>query len=280
MINLIVGDGKIAPGSCYLSDTPALAQHHGSQPDLFLSWTAIDLAAPSVDVIVYFHGFAVSGEKQAPLSDFVKVSGLDLMKGGESLADRKRPTIAIVPRGNASPEASPSTPFWPYRFPALFGGGADRLVADTLKAFASARKQQGGPDENIGCDRLILMGHSGGGKAVVGVLPGLATPADEVYLFDALYDDPRPALSNWIATLIGDYPAEDRRMCIRYLGGTAPLSKAVQAACATAVGGAPDAKQAGLRKCSVVEEAKGEHMEVPRRYARGLLATGDAAANV
>ena len=89
MINLIVGDGKIAPGSCYLSDTPALAQHHGSQPDLLLSWTAIDLAARSVDVILYFHGFAVSGEKQALLSDFVKVSGLDLMKGARFCRPQK-----------------------------------------------------------------------------------------------------------------------------------------------------------------------------------------------
>ena len=124
------------------------------------------------------------------------------------------------------------------------------------------------------------MGHSGGGKAVVGVPPGLAAPADEIYLFDALYDDPRPALADWIATVIREYPSNDRRMCIRYLGGTAPISKSVQAAATNAIAGSPASKQAGLRKCLVVEEAKGEHMEVPRRYGRGLLATGDAAANV
>ncbi len=155
MIDLHVSDGKVTPGSCYLRDTEALAHHDGSQPDLFLSWTAIDVAARSVDVVLYFHGFAISGKRQALLSDFVEVSGLDLMKGGKSLADRQTPR-----------------------------------------------------------------------------------------------------------------------------GGTAPISEAVQAAAANVIAGSPASKQAGLRKCLVVEKAKGEHMDVPRRYSRGLLSTGAAAANV
>ncbi len=281
MIDLHVSDGKVTPGSCYLRDTEALAHHDGSQPDLFLSWTAIDVAARSVDVVLYFHGFAISGKRQALLSDFVEVSGLDLMKGGKSLADRQTPTIAIVPRGHASPTPSSSTPYWPYSFPALVDGGADKLISDALKAFASARKQQSGlADDSLERDRLILMGHSGGGKGVVGTLPGLGTPADEIYLFDALYDDPRPALADWIATVIREYPSEDRRLWIGYRGGTAPISEAVQAAAANVIAGSPASKQAGLRKCLVVEKAKGEHMDVPRRYSRGLLSTGAAAANV
>ncbi len=51
----------LLPGETYLSDTPVLAAHAGTQPDLFLRWNRIPQAATSVDVIVFLHGFSQSG---------------------------------------------------------------------------------------------------------------------------------------------------------------------------------------------------------------------------
>ena len=266
MINLIVGDGKIAPGSCYLGGTPALAQHQGSEHDLFLSWTAIDVAAPSVDVILYFHGFALSGEQQALLSDFVKFSGLDLMKSRrepcrpQETDHRHRPA-----RQSQSRQASPSKP-WPYHFPALFGGGADKLISRRAGGFHVCKKQQGGPDESLERDRLILMGHSGGGKGVVGTLPGLAAPADEFYLFDALYEDRSRADRSLRASAV---PRRSRWT----LGGAIASVAAVRRRRGSAAAKRP-AAHARRR------ESRGRAHGRSRRYARGLLATGDAAANV
>ncbi len=51
----------LEPGETFLSDTPALAGHRGTQPDLFLRWNRIPDDATSVDVVVFLHGFSQSG---------------------------------------------------------------------------------------------------------------------------------------------------------------------------------------------------------------------------
>lgn len=278
-IDLSGANGRVAPGSCYLRDTPALNQHSGSQPDLFVSWTAVDAGTRTLDVILYFHGFAVDGEREALLSDFVDVSGLDPMKGGESLADRKRPTIAIVPRGNASPTRSPSTPYWPYSFPAVANGGATRLISDVLQSFSSASQPISGIAGALQLGRLIVMGHSGGRTGVIEVLKDRDHPPDEVYLFDALYGDPGSALSDWIAGVIGN-SSRHQRMWIGHLDGTAAISNRVRELCAAAIGRAPSGQQADLHERLRVVAVEGSHMGVPRRYARALLAVDDATPAV
>ena len=56
----ISGD-NVNPGEAYLDDTPVLRPHAGTQPDLFLRWNDIPLAAASVDVAVHLHGFSQQG---------------------------------------------------------------------------------------------------------------------------------------------------------------------------------------------------------------------------
>src|SRR5712672_4513612 len=86
-----VGD-NVAPGEGYLSDTPVLRSHAGTQPDLFLRWNEIPLSIAAVDVVVFLHGFSQEGRAMT-LADKVMRSGLDL-------TGRTRPTLALLPRGN------------------------------------------------------------------------------------------------------------------------------------------------------------------------------------
>src|SRR3974377_578253 len=142
----------VSPGEAYLDDTPVLRSHAGTQPDLFLRWNEIPLTASSVDVVVHLHGFSQHG-RAMPLAEKVVNSGLDL-------SGRKRPTIALLPRGN-------SLQYTWYDFPALLEGGIDRLVNYALQRFAQA----------VGCgalavDRFILAAHSGGGMPAVDVIAG------------------------------------------------------------------------------------------------------------
>src|ERR1700758_196721 len=155
-----VGD-SVAPGEAYLIDTPVLQPHAGTQPDLFLRWNEIPLAAASVDVLVYLHGFSQQGPAM-PLAEKVESSGLDL-------SGRKRPTIALLPRGNWLRYT------W-YDFPALLSGGSDRLVDYGLQRFARAIGRG-----TLAVDRLILAAHSGGGMPAVDVIAESRRPPDELF---------------------------------------------------------------------------------------------------
>src|SRR5438552_10890190 len=120
-LQVITAGDSVMSGEAYLSDTPVLAPHAGTQPDLFLRWNAIPLAASAVDVVVHLHGFSQQRETM-PLAEKVSGSGLDL-------AGRSRPTIALLPRGNWLRYT------W-YDFPALLGGGIDQLVDYGLQRLA------------------------------------------------------------------------------------------------------------------------------------------------
>src|SRR5215471_583781 len=134
-----------APGEIYLSDTPALRSHEGTQPDLFLRWNHIPASVDSVDVVIHLHGF--SQESRAmPLAEKVASSGLDLSR-------RTRPTLAMLPRGNWIRH-------YYYDFPALLSGGIDELIDYGLQCFAWATKAS----HPFAVDRVILTAHSGGGR--------------------------------------------------------------------------------------------------------------------
>src|SRR5882672_8963836 len=114
----------LAPGETYLSDTPVLAPHAGTQPDLFLRWNPIPAAAASVDVVVFLHGFSQSGGAM-PLSEKIERSGL-------IFAGRVRPILAMLPRGNWIRH-------YYYDFPALLDGGIDLLIAYGLHRLGEQR---------------------------------------------------------------------------------------------------------------------------------------------
>jgi hypothetical protein len=154
----------ILPGEAFLSDTPTLRGHAGTQPDLFLRWNAIPLAADSVDVVVHLHGFSQHGETM-PLAEKVPRSGLDL-------SGRTRPTLALLPRGNWIRHT------W-YDFPGMLDGGIDRLVDYAVERFGAGR--------GLTVDRFILSGHSGGGMPTIDAIAGARRKPDELFVFDGLY---------------------------------------------------------------------------------------------
>src|SRR5207245_4038472 len=163
----------VTPGEGYLADTPVLRSHAGTQPDLFLRWNEVPRAAAAIDVVVHLHGFSQQGGEM-PLSEKIRRSGLDL-------SSRKRPTLALLPRGNWIRHTY-------YDFPALLDGGIDRLVEYGVERFAAALGKPGG----LSIDRFILSAHSGGGMPAVDAIAGAKRPPDEVYIFDGLYGrDPR-----------------------------------------------------------------------------------------
>src|SRR5260370_10159126 len=159
----------IPPGEAYLADTPALRVHAGTQPDLFLRWNAIPLAATAIDVVVHLHGFSQQGGEM-PLAEKVPRNGLDL-------DGRTRPTLALLPRGNWLRHT------W-YDFPALLDGGLDRLVDDAVAQFAQGR--------SLAVDRFILTAHSGAAMPAIDAPAGAGPKPDHLHIFDGLYGrDPR-----------------------------------------------------------------------------------------
>src|SRR5260221_4715925 len=164
-LRLALADDSLLPGKAYLAETPVLHGHVGTQPDLFLRWNAIPLAAESIDIVVHLHGFSQQGGAM-PLSEKVPKSGLDLSR-------RSRPTLALLPRGNWIRH-------YYYDFPALLSGGIDALIAYAAEQFARAMPSGGGLD----IDRVVLSAHSGGVMPAIDVVAGAAQPPDELYLFD------------------------------------------------------------------------------------------------
>src|SRR5580693_845435 len=156
----------LVSGETYLTDTPALAAHGGTQPDLFLRWNRIPRAATSVDVVVFLHGFSQSGGAM-PLGEKIARSGL-------ILAGRDRATLAMLPRGNWIRH-------YYYDFPALLSGGIDLLIASGLYRLSEKF------DHPLALDRLILSAHSGGGMPAIDIIAGAQAQPDELYVFDGLY---------------------------------------------------------------------------------------------
>jgi hypothetical protein len=214
----ITADG-ILPGEGYLADAPVLRSHAGTQPDLFLRWNEIPRAtAAAIDVVVHLHGFSQQGGEM-PLSEKVRRSGLDL-------SHRKRPTLALLPRGNWIRHTY-------YDFPALRDGGIDRLVEYGVERFAAMI----GAPSSLAIDRFILTAHSGGGMPAVDAIAGAARPADELFIFDGLYGrDPRlgdpmaglEVIERWLSERLAREPARAGALRVVYIERqTGPFSRAV-----------------------------------------------------
>jgi hypothetical protein len=218
--NLVVpfdGD-RVAPGEAFLADTPVLRSHAGTQPDLFLRWNEIPITAAAIDVVVHLHGFSQQGGEM-PLSEKVRRSGLDL-------PGRKRPTLALLPRGNWIRHTY-------YDFPALLDGGIDRLVEYAVECFAAAIGTPG----DLAIDRFILSAHSGGGMPAVDATAGAGRPPDEFYVFDGLYGrDPRlgdpmqglETIDRWLGDRLAREPERPGGLRVIYIERqTGPFSRAV-----------------------------------------------------
>jgi hypothetical protein len=206
---------SILPGEAFLSDTPVLRAHAGTQPDLFLRWNEIPLSARAVDVVVHLHGFSQQGDTM-PLSEKVPRSGLDL-------SGRTRPTLALLPRGNWIRHT------W-YDFPALLDGGIDRLVDDALQWFPH-------PARPLAVDRFILSGHSGGGMPAIDAIAGARRKPDELFVFDGLYGrdpsagDPLQGIETvdaWLGDRLACEPERPGALRVVYIERqTGPFSRAV-----------------------------------------------------
>jgi hypothetical protein len=255
----------IMAGEAYLADTPVLRPHVGTQPDLLLRWNEIPCAANAVDVVLFLHGFSRQG-RDMPLAEKAASSGLDL-------SGRKRPTLALLPRGNWLRYT------W-YDFPALLSGGIDRLVEYGLQRFAEA----------IGCgalvaERLVLAAHSGGGMPAVDAIAGARRPPDELYVFDGLYGrDPATGdpmrgveiIDRWLGQRLASEPEREGALRILFIEQqTGPFSRAVAALIARRLAEVEPALAEVLRRRYRVEPSAVQHSQIARRCLPELLTRSD-----
>jgi hypothetical protein len=251
----------LPPGETYLSDTPALAAHAGTQPDLFLRWNHIPQEAISVDVAVFLHGFSQSGGAM-PLSEKIERSGL-------ILAGRRRPTLAMLPRGNWIRH-------YYYDFPALLSGGADLLLAYGLHRLSEMR---GSP---LALDRFILAAHSGGGMPALDIIAGTQAQPDELYVFDGLYGrDPAQGdplrgieiVERWLGARFAAEPGRPGALRVPFIESqTGPFSRAVGRLIAARLDAAEPARRPDLARRYRVEAAGVQHSQIARRALPELLA--------
>lgn len=261
-----IRDGAVTPGEAYLADTPVLAPHRGTQPDLLLRWNAVPLPADMLEVVVFLHGFSQKGGEM-PLAEKAGRSGLDL-------SGRTRPTLALLPRGNWIERS------W-YDFPGLLEGGLDRLVDYGLQRFGEALPGGG----NLKLDRLILAAHSGGGMPAVDALAGAQHPPDEVFIFDGLYgrdpsrDDPLRGLEtvdNWLGGRLASEPQRRGALRIVYLERqTGPFSRAVGTLIRNRLAALDPTLAAELARRYKVELSGAPHAAIADRCLPELLARPD-----
>ena len=258
---ITLSDDSVAPGEAYLADTPVLRSHAGTQPDLFLRWNQIPLAALSVDVVIFLHGFSQQGAAM-PLAERVASSGLDL-------SGRKRPTIALLPRGNWLRYT------W-YDFPALLAGGADRLVEYGLQRFAQAMGRG-----SLAMDRFILAAHSGGGMPAVDIIAGARRLPDEFYVFDGLYGrDPSrgnpmrglETIDRWLGERLTHEPKRGALRVIYIEQQTGPFSRNVGELIARHLADVEPALVDTLRRRYRAEVSRVQHSQIARRCLPDLLA--------
>jgi hypothetical protein len=257
--------GSVMPGEAYLADTPMLRSHAGTQPDLFLRWNEISLAAPAVDVVVHLHGFSQQQGAMA-LAEKVPGSGLDL-------TGRRRPTIALLPRGNWLRYT------W-YDFPALLAGGIDRLVEYGLARFAGAAGRRA-----LAVDRFILSAHSGGGMPAVDAIAGARRPPEEFYVFDGLYGrdpaggDPLRGLEtidHWLGQRLEREPKRAGALRVIYIEQqTGPFSRMVAELISRRLADLEPSEAERLRRRYRVEVSKVQHSQIARRCLPDLLAAAD-----
>jgi hypothetical protein len=248
-------------GETYLSATPVLAAHAGTQPDLFLRWNHIPEAATAVDVVVFLHGFSQSkGEMR--LSEKVARSGM-------ILSGRARPTLAMLPRGNWIRH-------YYYDFPALLGGGIDLLLAFGLHWLSQQRATP------TALDRFVLGAHSGGGMPAVDIITASQAQPDELYIFDGLYGrdpaegDPLEGIEivdRWLAARFAAEPKRPGALRVPFIEReTGPFSRAVGALVAAHIEKAAPALRPALTQRYRVERSGVQHSQIARIALPELLA--------
>lgn len=274
MPNLSTSQSAVSypPGEAFLTDTPALQIHAGTQPDLFLRWNEIPPSAASVDVVVHLHGFSREGP-QMPLAEKVMRSGLDL-------SGRARPTVAMLPRGNWIRH-------YYYDFPALLDGGIDRLIGYGLQRLASAiAAASPGMPGALAMDRFILAAHSGGGMPAVDIIAGARRPPDEFHVFDGLYGrDPASGapmqglevVDQWLAERLQREPDREGALRVIYIEQqTGPFSRKVAELVTRHLAAADAALAADLARRYRVEVSGIQHSQIARRCAPALLRASGA----
>jgi hypothetical protein len=260
----------VSPGEAYLSHTPVLQAHAGTQPDLFLRWNEIPLSAGSVDVVVHLHGFSQEGPAM-PLGEKV-------MRGGLDLSGRARPTLALLPRGNWLRH-------YYYDFPALLAGGIDQLIEYGREHLARAMASSGTPSE-LAVDRFILTAHSGGGMPAVDVIAGAGRQPDEFFVFDGLYGrDPAAGnpmqglevIDQWLGERLRREPEREGALRVVHIPQqTGPFSRKVAQLIAQRLAAADSKIAASLSRRYRVEVSGVQHSQIARRCAPELLAASDA----
>jgi pimeloyl-ACP methyl ester carboxylesterase len=256
----------LEPGETYLSDTPVLAAHTGTQPDLFLRWNRIPRDARAVDVAVFLHGFSQSrGDMQ--LTEKVERSGL-------ILTGRTRPTLALLPRGNWIRH-------YAYDFPALLGGGIDLLLAYGLHRLSQILEV-----EPLALDRLVLAAHSGGGMPAIDIIADAQAQPDELYIFDGLYGrDPAEGnplegieiVDRWLAARFAAEPGRPGALRVPFIAReTGQFSRAVGQLVAARLDDADPGLRLELAKRYRVEEPRIQHSQIARIALPELLAASDA----
>jgi hypothetical protein len=244
-LEVITAGGSVMPGEAFLGATPVLRPHAGTQPDLFLRWNEVSLAAPAVDVVVHLHGF--SQQRGAmPLAEKVPVSGLDL-------SGRERPTIALLPRGNWL-----RSTWYDERFIRAAGRGA------------------------LAVDRFILSAHSGGGMPAVDAIAGARQGPDEFYVFDGLYGrdpaggDPMRGLETidrWLGERLEREPERQGALRVVYIEQqTGPFSRKVAELIARHLAEFEPAMAERSRRRYRVEVSPVQHSQIARRCLPELLA--------
>jgi hypothetical protein len=268
-LSIATSSASVAPGEAYLSHTPVLQSHAGTQPDLFLRWNEIPLSAASVDVVVHLHGFSQEGGAM-PLSEKVARSGLDLSR-------RTRPTLAMIPRGNWLRH-------YYYDFPALLSGGVNQLIDYALQRLAQAMAtiSQG----TLMMDRFILAAHSGGGMPAVDVIAKATRPPDEFFVFDGLYGkDPASGsplqglevIDRWLGERLHREPERQGALRVIYIEQqTGLFSRKVAELITQHLAAADLALVARLSRRYRAEVSGVQHSQISRRCMPELLTASDA----
>jgi hypothetical protein len=271
-LSIDLSGGSVLPGEAYLSDTPVLRSHTGTQPDLFLRWNELPRSVAAVDVVVFLHGFSREG-RAMPLAEKVMRSGLDL-------TGRTRPTLAMLPRGNWLRHTY-------YDFPALLSGGIDQLIDHGLQSLARAiAAASPGATGALAVDRFVLAAHSGGGMPAIDVVAGARRPPDELHVFDGLYGrdpaagDPMQGIEvidRWLGDRLQREP--ERPGCLRIIyieRQTGPFSRKVGELITRHLAAVDPALAARLSRRYRVETSGVQHSQIALRCLPELLAAGDA----
>jgi hypothetical protein len=258
---------NLEPGETFLADTPALATHRGTQPDLFLRWNHIPERATAVDIVIFLHGFSQSGGAM-PLSEKIERSGL-------ILSGRARPTLAMLPRGNWIRH-------YYYDFPALLGGGIDLLLAYGLHWLRDKRNAA------VALDRFVLGAHSGGGMPAIDIIADAQAQPDELYIFDGVYGrdptlgDPLAGIEiveRWLDDRFAAEPERPGALRVPFIESqTGPFSRAVASLVKARIEQADPALRAALAPRYRVEASGVQHSQVARVALPELLA--DPAAEI